>query len=349
MASKVRGMQRLGVRITTMTCALAIGLLCGFSVEAMPVRGGELRVRRSDVAADCPDEAELSAALAAIEGSAPLEPDSPISVEVELDRDGAGYVARIRVSGTKSGERELRDSGDDCTPLAYAISVALAILFDSSLEQAEASPLRVPPLPAPGAVRPAKAEAREQPIRREGAVPAASPREHWPTASLAVRVGLGAGVLGYAITGQLGVSLRLRTSRRWELSVGGFWAPGRDLPHGSGVGSVQLLAGRAELTATLAEAPPGRLAVSAGLASGALKGAGLGYDHDYEASAFWLAPAVGAVGSWRLASGGALSLSTTLLVPHRAHRFRVAHVPGAAFESAPAAALLELGAELSLL
>jgi hypothetical protein len=341
-------MQPLGVRIVTMTCALALGLFYGFSVEAMPVRGGELSVRRSDVAADCPDEAALAAALAAIEGPAPLEPDSSISVEVELDRDGAGYVARIRASGTKSGVRELRDSGDDCTPLAYATSVALAILFDSSSEQAEGSPLRGTPLPPPGAVRPAQA-VREQPIRKETAVPAASLREHWPTAALAVGVGLGAGVLGYAITGQLGVSLRLRTSRRWELSLGGFWAPGRDLPHGSGVGSVQLLAGRAELTATLAEAPRGRLAVSAGVASGALTGAGLGYDHDYQASAFWLAPAVGVVGRWRLATSGALSLSTTLLVPHRTQRFRVAHVPGVAFESAPAAALLELGVELSLL
>lgn len=342
-------MQPLGVRIATMTWALALGLFHGFSVEAKPVRGGELRVRRSDAAVDCPDEEALSASLAAMEGAAPVESGSPISVEVELDRDGAGYVARIRASGMKSGERELRDSGDDCTPLAYATGVALAILFDSSSEQAEARPLRATPLPAPRAARSANTELREPPLRKETTVPAASLRQHWPTASLAVQVGLGAGVLGYGITGQLAVSLRLRASRRWELSVGALWAPGRELPHGSGVGSVQLLAGRAELAATLAEAQPGRLAVSAGVGAGALKGAGLGYDHDYEATVFWLAPAVGAVGSWRLASGGAFSLSTTLLVPHRAHRFRVANVPGAAFESAPAAALLELGAELPLL
>jgi hypothetical protein len=344
MASRVRGMQPLGVRIATMTWALALGLFHGFSVEAKPVRGGELRVRRSAVAVDCPDEEALSASLAAMEGAAPLEPDSQISVEVELDRDGAGYVARIRASGMKSGERELRDSGDDCTPLAYATGVALAILFDSSSVHAEARPLRSTPVPAP---RPTPSADTE--VRRETAVPAASLRQHWPTASLAVQLGFGAGVLGYSITGQLAVSLRLRASPRWGLSLGALWAPGRKLPHGPGVGSVQLLAGRAEFTATLAEAQPGRLAVSAGVASGALKGAGLGYDQDYEATVFWLAPAVGAVGSWRLGSGGAFSLSTTLLVPHRAHRFRVAHVPGAAFESAPAAALLELGAELSLL
>jgi hypothetical protein len=348
MPSRVDGMQPLGVRIATRTCALALGLLHGSPVEAMPVRGGDLRVRRSDVASDCPDEQSLAASLAAIDGLLPPGTESPVSVQVELDRDSAGYVARIRSSGKNSGERELRDSGDDCTPLAYATSVALAILFDSSAEHVDEAPLRGASSSAPSVVH-RRSAAQETRLRDQPPLRAASLRRHRFAASLAVQAGIGAGLLGYAVTGQLAVSLRLQTSRRWTVSVGAFWAPGRELPHGPGVGSVQLVAGRAEVTAMLAEVRSGRLAVSAGVGSGALKGAGLGYDHDYAASAFWLAPAVGAVGSWRLMSGGALSLSTTLLVPHRAQNFRVARVTGAAFESAPAAVVLEVGAELPLL
>ncbi|RYZ06015.1 MAG: hypothetical protein EOO73_17870 [Myxococcales bacterium] len=338
----------LGVRFATFTSALALASLAAFSAKAMPVRGGELRVQRSEVATDCPDEQALSAWLAAIEGSAPPAAGSPLKVEVELDRDDAGYVARIRSSGGKSGERELRDSGDDCTPLAYATSVALAILFDSSPERAEDQRRE----PAAFATAPARASRDDSAARVYRAVtpaPDAARGASWPTASLEVSAGVGAGMLGYTITAQAAVSLRLRASRRWFLRAGALWLPGRELPHGPGVGTVQLVAGRADVTATVSEVPRGRLGLSAGLGVGSLSGAGLGYDHDYAVSALWLAPAVGAVGNWGLSPGGALSLSITLLVPHRTQRFSVASVRGIAFESAPAAALLELGAELFLL
>jgi hypothetical protein len=112
---------------------------------------------------------------------------------------------------------------------------------------------------------------------------------------------------------------------------------------------VQLVAGRAELLVNCVEASRARLSLLVGLASGVISGQGRGYDHDYEANALWLAPVLGAIGRWRLGSGGALSLSTQVFVPHRSQTFSVGRVPGAAFHSAPAAAIVELGAELPLL
>jgi len=337
-------MQQRGARIATTMCAVALEFVSAERVEALPVRGGELQVRRSDAAQDCPDEPALLELLAAIEESAPAAGGSAIDVEVELDRDSAGYVARIRASGAKTGERELRDSGATCAPLAYATSVALAILFDSSpelsqLRFASTSPPAAAPDLDPRVARPAPEQTTVRP----------SPRPPWPTTSLAVQLGLGTGMIGYAMTGQISGSLRLRANRRWEVGAGALWLPGRELPHGSGVASVSIIAGRADVTVTVAEARSRRLGVSIGGCVGTIRGSGLGYDHDYASSALWLAPALGAVGSWRLASGGALSLSSTLLVPHRRQTFRVARVPGVAFESAPAAAFLELGAELPLL
>jgi hypothetical protein len=330
--------------ICTAGFALAVVLQVAGSAQALPLVGGELRVRRTEAASDCPDEQALGASTLALGTPAAEASSGPLDVEVVLDRDEIGYVARIHATGRKSGEREIRSASDRCGGLADATSVALAILFDLLPEQPFV-PEATTPLPprelAPQAAEPApylgdSSVAAPQPVR--------SPVVFW----LGAHGGLASGLLGHAVTEHVGAALRVRASRRFELGLGAFGAPGRELAHGPGTVTVSLVAGRGDVSVTLVENDRARLGFRVGISSGAIAGSGAGYDHDYTTTEFWLAPGVGAAGRWRISPVWALTLSTTFLVPYRTQTFSVAEIPGTAFEGAPAAVLFELGPELAL-
>jgi hypothetical protein len=300
-------------------------------------------VRRTEAAFDCPDEQALGASTMAL-GARPTEASSgPLEVDVVLDRDEIGYVARIEATGRKSGEREIRSGGDRCDGLADATSVALAILFDllpeepPALEPPASFPTREP---VPPTAEPASAH------RASTFEPPRPPRA--PLLFLGAQGGLASGLLGHAVTGHVGAALRARVSRGLEISLSAFGTPGRELPHGPGTVSVSLVAGRGEVTVTVADNDQVQLGVRAGISSGAMVGSGAGYDHDYTTTELWVAPGIAAAGRWRLSSRWALALSTTLLAPSRTQTFSVAEVPGTAFEGAPTAVLFELGPELAI-
>jgi len=323
--------------------AVAAVLQVASPADALPLVGGELRVQRTEAASDCPDEQALGAATMAL-GTPTTEASSgPLNVDVVLDRDEAAYVARIHATGRKSGEREIRSASDRCGGLADATSVALAILFDLVPEEpsGRATPPSVPP--AELARRRAEPAADLRPSGRETPYPARA-----PVVWLGVHGGLASGLLGHALTEHVGAAVRVRASRRLELGLGAFGVLERELAHGPGTVSVFLAAGRGDATLTLVDNERVQLGVRVGISSGAIVGSGSGYDHDYEATVLWLAPALGAAGRWRVSSLWAFTLSTTLLAPYRTQTFSVQEVPGTAFEGAPAAVLFELGPELAL-
>jgi hypothetical protein len=322
---------------------LAVVLQVASPAPALPLVGGELRVRRTDAAFDCPDEQALGASTLAL-GTRASEPSSGhLDVEVVLDRDDIGYVARIDATGRKSGEREIRSVSDRCSGLADATSVALAILFDLLPEESVVpeSPRSYPP-------RELARPVAESPADVGGAALEPRPRARGPVVWLGVHGGIASGLLGHSFTEHVGATLRVRASRRLEFGLGAFWAPGRVLPHGPGTVSVSLSSGRGDATVTLVQNDRVQLGVRVGVSSGAIVGSGAGYDHDYSTSEFWLAPGIGAAGRWRVSPSWALTLSTTVLVPHRIQTFSVAEVPGTAFEGAPTAVLFELGPELAI-
>jgi hypothetical protein len=300
-------------------------------------------VRRTEAASDCPDEQALGASTMALGARATEASSGRLEVDVVLDRDELGYVARIEATGRKSGEREIRSASVRCDSLADATSVALAILFDLL---PEIPPVLEPPASFP-AREPARQAAEPAPVRRASAFePPQPPRA--PVLFLGAHGGFASGLLGHAVTGHAGAALRARVSRRLEISLGAFGTPGRELPHGPGTVSVSLVAGRGEVTVIVADNDRIQLGVRAAVSSGALVGSGAGYDHDYTTTKLWLAPGIAATGRWRLSSRWALTLSTTLLAPHRTQTFSVAEVPGTAFEAAPTAVLFELGPELAI-
>jgi hypothetical protein len=340
MESKVVRMRRSSLR--TAGFALAVVHVAS-PATALPVVGGELRVQRSEAASDCPDEQALGASTLALGARATEASSGPLDVHVVLDRDVDGYVARIIARGGKSGEREIRSASDRCGALADATSVALAILFDLLPEEpsaAEPTKLTPPhelerPAPEPALDLGGSPLALRQPARS-------------PVVWLGAQGGLASGLLGHALTGHVGAAVRARASRHLELGLGAFAAPGRDLPHGSGTVAVSLVAGRGDVTVVLAHHDRIQLGLRVGIFSGAIVGTGTGYDQDYTTTELWLAPGIGVAGRWRASSRWALTLSTTLLAPHRSQTFSVQEVPGAAFDGAPAAVLFELGPELAL-
>lgn len=341
MESKVIPMRR--PFICTAGLAIAVVLQMARPAEALPLVGGELRVRRTAAASDCPDELALGASTMALGTQATKASSPPVDVDVVLDRDETGYIARIHATGGKSGEREIRSASDDCGALADATSIALAILFDLLPEEPSVaeSPTSFP-------TRQPSGLASEPAADLGGSALQPPQRARPPIVWLGAHGGLASGLLGHTVTEHLGAGLRVRLTRRLELGLGALWAPGRELAHGPGTVSVFLAAGRGDVTLSLADSDRIRLGVRVAISSGAIVGSGAGYDHDYSTAALWLAPGVGAAGRWRLSRLWALTLATTLLAPYRTQTFSVAEVPGTAFRGAPAAILVELGPELAL-
>ena len=130
---------------------------------------------------------------------------------MHIDAIDGAYVAEIRVSGRKQGERTLRTEGPSCQGLRDALIVSLLLLLDDDPDAPEAAapPRAPPPAPplAPTELRPPLARPRD-------------PR----AASLWLELGA-AGTHGLpdelSAAFEAGVSFR---ARRWEVGALGFWA-----------------------------------------------------------------------------------------------------------------------------
>ncbi|HEY3493478.1 MAG TPA: hypothetical protein VGK73_02285 [Polyangiaceae bacterium] len=313
-----------------------VATLVAGGARASDFAGGTLRVVRSDAAADCPDDVTLQSSTLAL-GTLPPPAPLPLNVEVEFARDEAGYFARVLTSGSSDGVRELRKPGESCAALAEAVSVVLAVVLDL-LPPEPPAPAPPPPV-VPPAAAPEKSAPPAEPPR-----PASQPPEFSFTAG--VLGGTGYGLLGDAFVGVLAVAGRPRWSR-WELALGGLWAPNRTLDYLDASVSVSLWSARAEGCAWGSRsALRPDVAVCLGFLAGSLSGRGEGYGDDFPASDAWFAFEAGAAGRWPFGSKLALRLGISALIPTRQQAFAIAGA-GNAFESSDAALLLELGPELT--
>ena len=316
------------------------GLLATGSAEGRPVAGGELRVTRTASAADCPDEATLAEKTLAL-GSAPLDATpAPLTVNVELDRDETGYIARIVATGRKTGQRELRAAGETCAELTDVTSVALAILFDLLPPE----PSDPPPLAAP--VKPVETPPPAAPPRKKPRPTTPNSANAEPFGSARAYGAFAYGLLGNAVTGEVGGAFHVRLGRSFDVGAGGFWAPGRTLAYDPGTVSVSLVAARLELTAWLAAWGSVALGARLELGVGSLQAAGHDFDSDRTPAELWLAAGAGAVGRLDLSRRWALRAGISGFLPLRAQTFSVQGVPGTAFESSPAALFVDFGPEL---
>jgi hypothetical protein len=311
--------------------------------HASELAGGRLAVVRDAETLDCPDDATLADTTLAL-GTPPATQAQGLEIRVVFQRDAFGFGALISTSRAP-GVRELRKPGPSCAPLAEAVSVVLAVLFD--LAPPGEPPVSEAPIAAPPPERAPAAPPRSEPAPQIAPVP--KPRVvRGPNVFLGIGVqGVGAyGLLGAAPVG--GVSGALRGGlERWELSAGALWAPNRTVAYPPGVVHVSVLAGRLGACAWLfpSRARPD-VALCAGLLLGSVRGRGEGFDQDLPAASdLWFAGEAGAVARIPIASKLALRLGISVVVPSRPQRFAVVGA-GMAFRSSPAAGLLEVGPEL---
>jgi hypothetical protein len=314
---------------------LVLALTCEPRVtQAADFAGGTLRVHRNEATADCPDEVSLERAILAL-GTLPAAPKSPLHVEIEFHHDRTGYVAELRTSGSTEGVREVAKEGDSCAPLAEAVTVVLAVLFD--LNPRETSAVAPPGVTPPMTV----AERPATPPPRTGTE---HPRE---SASIGMVVSGGAayGLLGSAVVGTLSGAVRPRLGH-FELALGGLWAPNRSVEYPPGRVLMSLLAGSIQGCAWLRPAAArADLGLCAGFLAGSLRASGDGYLKDFPVSNAWLAFEASGLARLPLSRNIALQLGLSLAVPTRQQAFTVENA-GVAVESSPVAGLLEVGPEL---
>lgn len=225
-------------------------LLAAGPAAAARVAGADLNVERSEGARDCPDEVALGRA---VEQSVEHPLSGALAVHVALDRSGNSYTARIRVTGTRSGVRNLRVAGPDCSGLADALAVTLALLLDPDAKLAAAEGTDQPPVDtreSSDADEPRSADDRRTRAQRPAATPSDDPTlrsdPSWagePEPGIITQGDLALGpavVLGLLpeAAGGLQAAARL-TIALWAIELGGTWLATQALPFQQGRSSNQ--------------------------------------------------------------------------------------------------------------
>jgi hypothetical protein len=256
------------MRSLLVACAVA----AGSRAEAEP-RTASLTVR-VDARSDCPNEAEVRAAVEAHLRRGAIVDGSPRRVDVTVSRSPAGLVANIALTeaGGPGGRRHL-EGGPSCADLMASAALAVAIAIDPLVALRPADPPAASPAPdAGGEARPA----RPPPPPPAPAVverPGPMPRRPATPTRVAARGG-GHAASGLAPAVAAGISLGAAARRdRWSLGLAlhGSVAPARSIDGGE-IGARLLWADVASC------AHLGALAGCAVVASGALRvdGEGLG-------------------------------------------------------------------------
>ena len=142
-------------------------LICAPGHARVPTR---LVYARTQSAADCPDEAALSAAVAARLGYEPFSPWGDQTILATITRNGGVLLGRAELidhDGIAQGSREVRLSKPACDELILALALAISITLD---------PLHVEaPLPAPAPVPPPLVDATERVVPPSEPATAPSP------------------------------------------------------------------------------------------------------------------------------------------------------------------------------
>jgi hypothetical protein len=284
--------------------------------------GSQLDVSRTPEAMDCPDSAQLARAVSAL-GTAPNRPAEPLRVEVAFERSQDGYGATLRSFGAKPGLRRLATPGKTCGPLADAVGVALAVLFDL-IPQVEKKPnesTELPPSP--------REEERRAPF----------------VLALGVRAGLGYGEVGSALSGVFSATLRL-SRERFQLLGSGFWHTHRDTEFAQGSVRLGLWGGGLDACYRFGPSLRTNWSPCAGVRLGSLSGSGVEFDRNYDATQTWGALAAGGKLQVPLAKAWAFIANLSVIVPLRQHTFSVDTV--GSVETRPLGLVLEIGPEAAI-
>src|SRR5436190_4163558 len=139
---------------------VGIGLVCA-ACPARAQHAPALSVERAAGAEGCPDADALGARVAAIRGA---EPNGPARYTVTFAREGEVYSTQIRSEAGSADVRRIEDRGTDCSALAQATALTLALLYDADAARTSAPqpPSVTRPAPITAAAVPAAAHADAQ-------------------------------------------------------------------------------------------------------------------------------------------------------------------------------------------
>lgn len=287
------------MRRVTVLAALACALAPASAGAAPRKAAASLAYVRRDGAARCPDETTFRGEVAALLGYDPfaegddggVPTQARARVELAAAPRGAGLVARLTLTNADggAGERTLDSPSADCTELASALAVAVAMGVDP---ERFAAPPAAPPVADPPAPAPAPPPA---PTPVDTAAP--PPSTLHPFGAVGAHVALGSApstTLGARIA--IGLAFGATPSEQWRRPV---------LAAGAGATTVAL-EGRLDAPASLEAADGGRVTtalLAGGLALcherrlvvcalgsvGALRGSGEGVSVTLKTSEPWAA------------------------------------------------------------
>ena len=281
----------------------------------------------------CPDQHDLAARVEAILRR-PLgkgEPASALAIEVRFQRTSDGtFVARVTTRGLKPGQRLLRDTDPTCSGLGEAVSVAIALLLDSALNDGGEAGAHVEPEPSIALPPPPPTDAVVAPS-------APSPSRRWqPLVSLEAGGSYGLGGSGSLLGfGRLGVR---HGGWLFDLGAGGTLPAERAF----GGGSVETSLVFASLRACYLIGRSPSVGPCLQLGAGRLHGEGGGYGRVQGSSLPWTAGSVGLAAETQLGAGFFATFGAALWMSTRRQTFSVENA-GIAWESEPVAGAATAG------
>ena len=314
----------------TSVCAVAplLALLFVSESSAAAPHVPIIEVTRDSSAQDCPDTGGMVSRVNDVTGQAsvraPGGAPAKLTLRVALSASGAGYAAEIVAEGSRSGRRRIADIGADCSGLAEALAVTLAIIVDDEKARpADGPPEAVPPL--------------------KPSVPAA-PVERRPFAHLHLDLAGSVGLLEPTSAG-------LAAGGMFEfgqlvVGVDGFYVPPRANDLAGGRVDVSLLAGGVS-GCWRAATDPALVALCGHVHVGRLTGEGFGFSRNEKESRPWIAPGLGAAGFLPLGEFIELHAALQLFVPVRQESFSIDHI-GVAHTTPPMGSLLTIGASVPI-
>jgi hypothetical protein len=312
------------------------------------VHGARVSMIRGPKAAQCPGQNAIVERVRHHLEQAQGEPEGGMVVRATIDVQDGAFVARIVVSGRRSGQRTLRADGPECDELIEALAVSLALILDGTMADSlepvapEPEPAIEPKAAAPAVPPRATPDGAFPPPARVVLSPEAerSRPSAWLATGAALTYGIPTDVSGAA-------TLRVAVEyRRLLLALGAFQAPTRTIEFRGGEVDVRLLGGTLSGCARLVGSSDGYRADACGVIGvGEVHGWGR-YEMSHEASRPWAALGGGATLRGPIVGPLGWGLGATLLAPVTDERFSVTVDRQAKEVYAPEAAAFFGAAEL---
>jgi hypothetical protein len=230
----------LAPRLCFLAAAAALSVVLAGEGAARASTTARLVYLRGAGTESCPDESELREAVAARLGYDAFTPLSFDTLFTEVDKDGTGFVARVKLvslDNSVRGARTLQTTGP-CADLMASLALTISIAIDPMAGARKGPPEGLPPAERQVEVGPSE-PSPERPIDD---APVALPAAPAPVPSPRLRFAMGAGTFG-SIGYAPGAAVGFAVFGRMRLGDASLGLEGRaDLPAGadvSGGGHVQ--------------------------------------------------------------------------------------------------------------